>query len=259
MESVAASATAIADQIGLSDSELELSTLPLASPDSRLSRFAAPLLRPPSYSDSFLVLQTAPATQKPPAPLSIPASAIRPHFDFAWWYEKIVSLLIHISLIALFETVFFFQFISKSEDSGLLKTVDGYVFDLADSCVSWPANVTVAVRDVLQMFVSAQNVSVASAVAAAGRSSYNSQLQMQAWLYFAGLTSLTAGCATVAILRKMKFHWRRVILENIAMVALLGIYEFVFFRTIIYNYVSLSMPEIDAHIVTVLRTTCGLF
>jgi hypothetical protein len=247
-----------APQIGLSDSELELSTLPLASPDSRLSRFVVPLLRPPSYSDSFLILQTS--QQKPqPAPLSVPISAIRPRFDFAWWYEKIVSLFIHISLIALFETVFFFHFISKSEDSGLLKTVDGYVDDIADSCAAWPANVTVAVRDVLQMFVSPQNVSLAASVAAAGRNHYNSQLQMQAWLYFAGLTSLTAVMSAVALLRKMKFHWRRVILENIAMVALLGIYEFIFFRTIIYNYVSLSMPEIDEHIVVILRGMCGLF
>ncbi len=43
------------------------------------------------------------------------------------------------------------------------------------------------------------------------------------------------------------------------MVTLLGIYEFVFFRTIIYNYVSLSMPEIDQHIVDILRGVCGLF
>ncbi len=236
-------------QIGLSDSELELPRLVVA---------AAPLLRPPSYSDSFLVVpQQTP--QQPLKPLSVPISAIRPRFDFVWWYEKIVSLFIHISLIALFETVFFFQFISKSEDSGLLKTVDGYVYDVADSCRAWPANVTVAVREILAVLVSPANVTAAAAVAAAGRADYNAKLQIQSWLYFVGITSLTGVLSAVAIVKKLKFHWRRVFLENLAMVTLLGIYEFVFFRTIIYNYVSLSMPEIDEHIVTILRGMCGLF
>jgi hypothetical protein len=234
-------------QIGLSDSELELPRLVVA---------AAPLLRPPSYSDSFLVVPQHP---QPLKPLSVPISAIRPRFDFVWWYEKIVSLFIHISLIALFETVFFFQVIAKSEDSGLLKTIDDYVDDVADSCRAWPANVTAAVRDILAVFVSPTNVTAAAVVAAAGRADYNAKLQIQSWLYFGGITSLTAVLSAVAVVKKLKFHWRRVFLENVAMVALLGIYEFAFFRTIIYNYQSLSMPEIDEHIVTILRGMCGLF
>jgi hypothetical protein len=167
--------------------------------------------------------------------------------------------MIHISLISLFETVFFFQFISKSEDSGILKTIDGYVYDVADSCAAWPANVTAAVNGLLAALVDAQNVTAASQVAATGRDDFNRNLQIQSWLYFVGITALTGAASGWAVWKKYKFHWQRVLIENIAMVTLLGIYEFVFFRTIIYNYVSLSMPEIDQHIVTILRGTCGLF
>ena len=131
-----------AAQIGLSDSCLELSSLGAASPTSR----KIPLLRPPSYSDSFLVLGAGQPGQPTLEPLKVPLSAVRPRFDFIWWYEKCVSLLIHISLISLFETIFFFQFIAKSEDSGLLKTIDGYVYALGDSCAAWPANITAAVQ-----------------------------------------------------------------------------------------------------------------
>jgi hypothetical protein len=243
-------------QIGLSDSCLELSNIALNSPSSR----KAPLLRPPSYSDSFLVLG---ASVQPPTPtlepLNVPLSAVRPRFDFVWWYEKCVSLMIHISLISLFETIFFFQFIAKSEDSGLLKTIDGYVGAVADSCSTWPANVTVAVNDFLATLVNARNVTAAAQVAVAGRSNFNHDLQVQSWLYFVGITGLTGLASAWAVWKKYKFHWRRVLIENIAMVTLLGIYEFVFFRTIIYNYVSLSMPEIDLHIVQVLGQMCGLF
>ncbi len=243
-------------QLGLSDSCLELSSLALNSPGSRKT----PLLRPPSYSDSFLVLASANSNTQPALePLNVPLSAVKPRFDFVWWYEKCVSLLIHISLISLFETVFFFQFIAKSEDSGLLKTIDGYVYALGDSCAVWPANVTLVLRDVLQVLVNVQNVTLAANIAATGRSHFNNNLQVQSWLYFVGITSLTGLASAWAVWKKYKFHWRRVFLENVAMVTLLGIYEFVFFRTIIYNYVSLSMPEIDLHIVQVLGQMCGLF
>ena len=252
------------DQIGLSDSFLELAVLGNGGggggPLSLQSR-KTPFLRPPSYSDSFLVLgaAAAPASSPTREPLNIPLSAVRPRFDFVWWYEKCVSLLIHISLISLFETVFFFQFISKSEDSGILKTIDGYVDAVADSCVAWPANVTAAVNDLLAALVNVQNVTAAAGVAAAGRNNFNTNLQIQSWLYFVGITGLTGIASAWAVWKKYKFHWRRVFIENIAMVTLLGIYEFVFFRTIIYNYVSLSMPEIDHHIVQVLQQMCGLF
>lgn len=247
-------------QIGLSDSFLELTALGLgldlalaSNKDAHPSR-KIPLLRPPSYSDSFLVLQ-----QPTLAPLDVPLSAVRPRFDFVWWYEKCVSLMIHISLISLFETVFFFQFISKSEDSGILKTIDGYVDAVADSCAAWPANVTAVVNDLLAALVNVQNLTAASQVAATGRNSYNKNLQIQSWLYFVGITVLTGAASGWAIWKKYKFHWQRVLIENVATVSLLGVYEFVFFRTIIYNYVSLSMPEIDLHIVTILQGACGLF
>ena len=244
-------------QLGLSDSCLELSSLALNSPSSR----KAPLLRPPSYSDSFLVLGTSSAQPSTPTlePLNVPLSAVRPRFDFVWWYEKCVSLMIHISLISLFETVFFFQFISKSEDSGILKTIDGYVDAVADSCAVWPANVTAAVNDLLAALVNVKNVTAAAQVAAMGRNDFNQNLQIQSWLYFVGITGLTGIASAWAVWKKYKFHWRRVLIENIAMVTLLGIYEFIFFRTIIYNYVSLSMPEIDYHIVQVLQQMCRLF
>lgn len=244
----------------MEDEEYEDIGLSLPDLQPKTEQIRKPFIRPPSYSDSFLIVSGSKAAAvASPKPLDVPFSVLKPRFDFVWWYEKIVSLSIHISLIALFETIFFFQFISKSEDSGLLKTIDGYVYELADSCVSWPANVTSAVRQILQLVVSAQNVSSIAADAASRRSAANTNLQIQAWMYFVGITSLTAALSGVAIYKKYKFHWRRVIVENIAMVALLGIYEFVFFRTIIYNYDSLSMPEIDQHIVLILQQMCGLF
>ncbi len=244
-------------QIGLSDSFFELTSLE----QRPLQRLKTPMIRPISYSDSFLVVPSHTPKDTGPSsnPITVPISAIKPQFDFVWWYEKFVSLCIHISLIALFETVFFFQFISKSEDSGLLKTIDKYVYDLADSCVVWPANITVPVNDLLLLFINPANVSAIANDAATSRSTYNTNLQIQAWIYFICLTAFTGILSGIAVWKRFKFHWKRVFIENIAMVALLGIYEFAFFRTIIYNYISLSVPEIDEHIVNILHSMCRFF
>lgn len=254
------------EQIGLSDSSLELSALDLQPTPQRLKvsmlrqpMLRQPMLRPPSYSDSFLVVASTNAQTPTREPLNIPISAIKPRFDFAWWYEKLVSLCIHISLIALFETVFFFQFISKSEDSGILKTIDKYVYGLADSCATWSPNITIPVNDVLLLFINPTNVSLIAADASNSRSTYNTNLQIQAWMYFVSLTAFTSVLSGIAVYKRLKFHWKRVFIENIAMVALLGMYEFAFFRTIIYNYVSLSVPEIDEHIVSTLHNMCRFF
>ena len=249
------------EQIGLSDSSLELTALDQQPTLQRLKvpMLRPPILRPPSYSDSFLVVASAAAQTPTREPLNIPISAIKPRFDFVWWYEKFVSLCIHISLIALFETVFFFQFISKSEDSGLLKTIDKYVYGLADSCTTWSPNITIPVNDVLLLFINPTNVSLIAADASNSRSTYNTNLQIQAWMYFVSLTAFTGILSGIAVYKRLKFHWKRVFIENIAMVALLGIYEFAFFRTIIYNYVSLSVPEIDEHIVSILHNMCRFF
>jgi hypothetical protein len=240
-------------QIGLSDSFFELTALETPP----IQRLKVPMIRPPSYSDSFLVLSSPHKVQS--KPLDIPISAIRPRFDIVWWYEKLISLCIHISLIALFETVFFFQFISKSEDSGILKTIDKYVYDLADSCVFWPANITIPVNELLLLFINPMNVSEIANDAALSRANFNKNLQIQAWLYFISLTAFTGILSAIAVWKRLKFHWKRVFIENIAMVALLGIYEFAFFRTIIYNYISLSVPEIDEHIVNILHSMCRFF
>jgi hypothetical protein len=47
-------------------------------------------------------------------------------------------------------------------------------------------------------------------------------------------------------------------LDNVCMILLLGLYEYFFFRTIIYRYQSLSDSELDGNIVRQLQTQCGL-
>lgn len=174
------------------------------------------------------------------------------------WIIRGLSFTLHLFMISIFETLFFFKFISKSEDAGIQGTIQNYVQGVLASCGGWSANETAVVSDVLSLFLNASQINLAAESAGETRYLANKKLEIQAWLYVCGLAGLLVVGGGAAQLKKMSVPWRRIIIENIIMVALLGIYEFTFFKTIIYNYQSLSFEELNGSILHQLQGTCGV-
>jgi hypothetical protein len=264
-------------QGGGSQTNLHVGSLPavVESLDLPKIKGTAVLKRGPSYSDSFLLTSPTVATfflqdigfqpLAAPAPERGDASTQTDVPETkrigAQIFKKIGSFLFHIFLISIFENIFFFTFISKSEDQGILKTVGNYVDDFAESCATWPQNETVFWNDLLSLVINPLNVSAASEVSLTQRNVANESLFVQSWLYTSGVL------ATVCLggLLGWRRGWlsrrtvKRILLENIGLVAMLGLYEYIFFRTIIYEYTSLSVDEIDEYAVGTLQQRCGLF
>jgi len=161
-------------------------------------------------------------------------------------------------LISLFETIFFFQFISKSEDTGLQKMVNGYINGILIQCNGWSPNTTQAVEDILTFLINTTTVAQDYHQALGAREHSNNALQVQAWLYVGGLSCLVAAATFLGRQASLRLAWKRILIENAIMVTLLGLYEFIFFKTIIYNYQNLSLPELNEFVVTQLQQTCNL-
>jgi hypothetical protein len=223
--------------------------------------------RPPSYSDSLLYipeLSQAPLVPYKPLQLQEPLlspSEPKPSRTFTpaeTWYNRLVGFAFHITLISIFETVFFFQFISRSEDTGLQKTISGYIEGILTSCNGWSPNTTLFVNDVLSDLINTTTVQQDYQQAVLIRHSENNALQVQAWLYVIGLTSITAVAVSLGYQASLRLAWKRILLDNALMVTLLGLYEFLFFKTIIYNYQNLSLPELNEYVISQLQQTCGL-
>lgn len=174
------------------------------------------------------------------------------------WIIRGLSFTLHLFMISIFETLFFFKFISKSEDAGIQGTIQNYVQGVLASCGGWSANETALVSDVLSLFLNSSQINLAAESAGETRYLENKKLEIQAWLYVCGLAGLLVVGGGAARLKKMSVPWRRIIIENIIMVALLGAYEFTFFKTIIYNYQSLSFEELNGSILHQLQGTCGV-
>jgi len=172
--------------------------------------------------------------------------------------KRAISFLFHILLISIFETLFFFLFISKSEDMGIQNTINGYVEGVVSQCSWWSTNESAAITEFLALFLNASDILSAASRAGEKRRYYNFMLQVQAWVYVLILLLVFTIVALAYVIREVTIKWKSVVVDNVCMILLLGLYEYFFFRTIIYKYQSLSDSELDGNIVTQLQTQCGL-
>ena len=226
------------------------------------------LKRPPSYSDSFLILggQTPlePLLLVPESPRvdvigtlnsGLPPPPLEPipplPSELSVWPRRIgVFILkssIHVFLISIFETVFFFYYVSVTENQGIVKTIDTYYEPIKAACPSW-GNVTHwFLYEVLEGLNVTRIDSLASE-AFSQRAAYNHSLYMSSLAVSGVCLGVFVSLAAFMKWKKVDIPWRGVFIENLMMVTLLGMYEYFFFRVIIYNYDTLSTEELNAHI-----------
>lgn len=182
-----------------------------------------------------------------------------PHRIVVWFntaHRWALRFTLHIALISLFETVFFWQFVSTTEDQALYGLVDQYAGGVFQSCAALTPDQRASVRNLFDLFVNTTTIDVAGAAAAATRGAFNSALLLQSWGYFGGLAGLFALLATAAKLTRADIRWRQIALENLCLVIFLGIYEYMFFRTIVFPYKSVTIPELDQHVVDEFQAQC---
>jgi len=227
--------------------------------------------RPPSYSDSFLYLPASingdftigePLTIVPSISSMITETEeqVVPlrYSPCEKWYNRILGFGVHIFLLSLFETVFFFQYISQSENSGLQKTVDGYVNGILSSCGSWSHNTTTDVNELLSLILNVTEITEQGQQYYRDRTTFNHTLELQAWMYVLGLFLTVVLSSAIGYRASLRLAWRRILIDNGIMILLLGLYEWIFFRTIIYNYENISLPELNLFIVQQLQGTCDV-
>ena len=171
--------------------------------------------------------------------------------------NKLTSIIVHISLISVFENIFFWQFISKSEDTALQVTIDSFLQTTLSSCQSW-GNATQIIQDLFNLFVNQTQINNQALLASNTRSQTNYNLFVQSWLYYVGLVSIVIFLAIVTHYKKYRIKWNEVATDNILLVVLLGLYEFTFFKTIAMQYVNITLPELENHIINELQNQCGI-
>ncbi len=163
-------------------------------------------------------------------------------------YLFLIKTAIHIFLVSVFETVFFFQFVSKREDNGVLDTINTYYRPLINTCPSW-SNETIAVVRLLLQDIDYRKLEWEGAQAQLQRQANNQGLLGDSLV----ASAVCFVCMLVGVLilkrKKIPVRWWVIGVENISMVVVLGLYEFLFFHYVIYKYSTISTPELNSYIV----------
>jgi hypothetical protein len=230
------------------------------------------LRRPPSLSESFAwtpenvaraaatPLLTSDLVEIPEEPkaatgeLKAPVPSQREQYIC----EIFIKLLLHITLISVFETLFYFLYVSSLENNGIIKTVNTFVNGATKSCENMTAFDIEIVDALLDPFINSTQIISDGNAEELIRTSYNKGISNQAWGYVGAMMGIFALTSTYIKYRKIPIKWGPIIAENVAMVCLLALYELMFFDTIIYPYEPISAKEIARNAVERLQGTCGL-
>jgi hypothetical protein len=229
----------------------------------RVSSSLRPLLiEVPSLTE--LTIRT-PQSPRPPTPrpqplnINIPPRLPPPRRHCTWCGHTAITwalrFSIHLFLISVFETLFFWLYVSRSEDRALIGLVNTYMTGLLDSCATMTPVQRATTNDIISALINVTTVDSEGAAAAAIRTTYNDILFRNSWLYISALFILCIllGCAPC---RNRPLPWRSLIAENLALVTLLGLYEWMFFRTVALQYRAITTAELDRMVIDELVAAC---
>lgn len=170
----------------------------------------------------------------------------------------LIRFVFHIALISVFESLFFFFYISKLEDNGIISTVNSIVGNVVNSCRNFTPTEDAIVSDVLSLFINTTNIATDANNQYSMRATFNQTLLLRAWVYVGGLGGLFVVLILYVYVRGIRVHWGKLILENIGLVLMLATYEYMFFSTIIFPYMPITGSEITRNAIQNLQTTCGI-
>jgi hypothetical protein len=193
--------------------------------------------------------------------------------DYSWFevvviyfnkYEKdgvnlLVMLLFHLSLISIFESIFFFFYVSSLEDNGIGNTIHTFVDGAVQLCSNMTALDIQLINDFVDPFVNVTQIVIEGDSSQVARSQFNAGIMERSWEYAGGLAGMFLCLLCYVVFRKIEIKWGKILLENTLMVSLLGAYEVLFFNKIIYHYQPLTTEEIRRDAVEKLSKMCGLF
>jgi len=230
------------------------------------------MYRPPSRSDSFIyetrekgsyfdltALPSPPLPSAPPDPLPrLPLVEPIVQSNFLQLLHFLYPFLFHITLISLFESIFFFTYVSTLEDKGILNTIQDYVNPLLQGCWNWTSADRVLALDVINTVLNVSTLQQEAIVATANRTALNTILLHQSWIYVGGLAGSTLFLTAILLYNNSPPNWKQLLTEQLTMVLLLGLYEWVFFHTIVLPYKAISVIEVNQYVVNEVTTICNL-
>jgi hypothetical protein len=148
--------------------------------------------------------------------------------------------------------------VSALEDNGIIQTLNTFINEVVTQCRNLSPIQIDIVDAFLEPYINATQIIQQGDSEEVARDKYNRGIAVRAWTYVGCLSGLLVITAVYIKLRRIEIKWRSIILENVAMVLMLALYELMFFNTIIYPYHPISTEEIERNAIEKLQGSCGI-
>jgi len=168
----------------------------------------------------------------------------------------LIKLLLHITLISIFETLFYFLYVSSLENNGIENAINTFINGAIEDCYNMTSEQIEVVDNILESYINASDVIQKGKIEEITRYKYNNHISNIAWGYVSGLAGVFVILSVYTRVRKIKINWKNVVLENLTMVILLGLYELLFFNTIVHKYLPISTEELAEGAIEKIQSAC---
>ena len=212
--------------------------------------------RPTSYSEGYITLPSKESVQIPTIQTSpLPSPKIETldnknkcdkikHMIF----KRLLMFMIHVALIAVFEIFFFFKVIVNYEDLALHNLIDNYINPIVGYCPNLTPNEKSIYTFVYNIFFNTTIINQNAAQSLIERTLINDKIIQLAWIYFGVLVIFNLILIGINYFKKKRINLIYVLLDNFFMIVLLGLYEYLFFETIILKYQNIDTNGLTLYI-----------
>jgi hypothetical protein len=171
--------------------------------------------------------------------------------------NKLILFFTHLFLISIFELIFFFNFVTKFEDKALIDVFNQMTNQATSICSSLDQNNKQIIDNFLGLFINTTQINDQSIISYSTRRNYNHLLLIQSIYYFIfvcgiNLTLILLNC----IWFQRLINYKTIILDNLVMITFLGIFEYIFFSTIVFKYQTISPNELNKQISDSILNNC---
>jgi hypothetical protein len=164
-------------------------------------------------------------------------------------FKRCLMLIVHLSLIALFEIIFFFNVITNFENNTFINLIGSFTKPIAQKCLAFNKEDKTIITYIFNSFVNISTINENANEAFLNRTKHNNLILIYSWLYFIGLVLLSIILIIINYFRLKKVNLMKIFIDNIFMIILLGCYEYMFFKSIILNYLIINNIELTKYII----------
>jgi len=212
--------------------------------------------RPPSYSegyiheldrplitDNYSINKYKPSEENQKIEIVVSTPVTYNYYELV--INKLISMTIHLLLIAGFEIIFFNFYILSYENNYIIYIINQITYPITNVCSSMNNSTKIIVDNYINEIFNETFVNNNAIQGYSNRIYINNLIINKSYYFLVGIVIFLIGIFTSNFFYfKQRINYIIIFIDNIIMILILGIYEYIFFTNIVFKYQMISSSEL---------------